>query len=132
MEKLLNEFGKLNLSNDKYAIYGSGPLAIRGIRKANDLDVIAKDDLYRDLKKELGEKEEGKISINNDEIEIYPTWNALADDPEGIIERAETIQGFKFATLEDIIKWKRKMNRNKDIRDIDLIKGYTSKKEASF
>lgn len=124
MQKLLQNLEKLKLPNDKYAIYGSGSLAVRGIRATDDIDVIVTEDLYEELKERFGEKGEGKISINDDEIEIFPTWNALIDEPEEVVDRAETIQGFKFVTLEDTMKWKRKMGRDKDKKDIELIKEY--------
>jgi hypothetical protein len=129
MQKFLQELKKWELPADKYVIYGSGPLAVRGIREMNDMDVIVKDDLYQELKEKLGEKEEGKIIIHNGEIEIYPTWNALAEDADGMIDRAEIIQGFKFATLEDIMNWKRSMGRSKDKEDIESIKEFLAKSE---
>lgn len=127
MQKILQELEKLDLPEGKYAIYGSGPLAIRGIRETNDIDVIVKDEVYKKLKQEYGEKEDGEIILNNGEIEIFPTWNALVDDAEGMIDRAETIQGYKFVTLEDTIKWKKGMGRSKDKKDIELIKKYKGK-----
>ena len=42
---------KINLSVGQYAVFGSGPLAVRGIRPANDLDLIVKDELWRELNK---------------------------------------------------------------------------------
>lgn len=108
MQRLLQELKKLDLPDNKYAIYGSGPLAIRGIRETKDIDVIVKDELYEELREQFGEEENGRIMINNGEIDIFPTWNALMDEAEETIDRAETIQGFKFVALEDIIKWKRK------------------------
>jgi len=58
-QKLLQELKKLNLPNDQYAIYGSGPLAIRGLKEIHDLDVIVTDELYQELAKKYSEKEKG-------------------------------------------------------------------------
>ena len=41
--RLLKELEKLNLPKDKFAIFGSGPLAVRNLRTANDLDLIVND-----------------------------------------------------------------------------------------
>jgi hypothetical protein len=50
-EKLLNELKKLNLPPDEFAITSSGCLAVRGIREANDLDLVVSDKLFDDLSK---------------------------------------------------------------------------------
>jgi predicted nucleotidyltransferase len=41
-----------------------------------------------------------------------------------MIDRAELIQGFRFIKLEDMIKWKQKMGREKDMQDIELVRKY--------
>jgi len=46
---LLEELKKLNFPKDKYAVFGSGPLAIRNIREAHDLDVIVTHDFFQEL-----------------------------------------------------------------------------------
>jgi len=40
MKSLLKELRKLNLPEGEFAVFGSGPMAIRGIRPAGDLDLI--------------------------------------------------------------------------------------------
>jgi len=127
-QKLLEELKKLNLPNDRYAIYGSGPLAIRGLKEIYDLDVIVTDELYQELTKKYPEKEKGKIVIGD--IEIFPLWNFLLSNPQEVLERAETIQGFRFIRLEDLINWKKKMARKKDFEDIKLIEEYLRKPES--
>lgn len=47
--KYLSKLKKLNLSPNQYAIFGSGPMAVRGIRKIKDLDVVVKDEPYKEL-----------------------------------------------------------------------------------
>jgi len=119
--KFLEELKELNLPDKEYAIFGSGPLAIRGIRQAEDLDIIVTKGLYKKLKEKYSEKDRG-IFINN--IEIISPDTSIVDNPEEIIKRAELIKGFRFTLLEDIIEWKKKMKRPKDINDIKLIEDY--------
>jgi len=124
-EKLLNEFRKLRLPDGAYAIYGSGPLAIRGIRNAHDLDVIVSDSLYQKLKTQYP-KDPKKERIKIGEVEIYPSW---AWEPkikglEEAIKRAEIIGGFRFIRLDDLLDCKEKMGRPKDFEDIKLIEKY--------
>jgi hypothetical protein len=127
MQQLLKGFKNLNLDSSKYAIYGSGPMGIRGLKEINDLDIIVTDEYYLELLKKYPEKEKGKIVIGN--IEIFPAWNAIIDEPDKVIERAEMIDGFKFIILEDLISWKNKMGREKDLVDIELIERFLKKDE---
>lgn len=123
--KLLKQLKKLKLSLNQYAIFGSGPMAIKGIRESEDLDIVVKDVLYKKLLKKYKETKSGQIKIGK--IDIFSPKTALIDNPEKVIDRAETIQGFKFIRLDDLIKWKQKMGRKKDLEDIELIKDYLSK-----
>jgi len=124
--KYLDELKKLNLPKDKYAIFGSGPIAIRDIRKSKDIDVVVKDDLYKELLRKHKEFKPGQIKIGN--IEIFAPQNTAIDNPEKVIDRAEIIEGFKFIRLDDLIKWKQKLGRPKDLKDIQLIKDYLRSK----
>jgi hypothetical protein len=45
----LEELKTLNLPKGTYAIFGSGPLAVRGLREARYLDIIVKDEIYKQL-----------------------------------------------------------------------------------
>ena len=121
---LLQIFQKLNLPSDQYAIYGSGPLAIRGLREVKDLDVMVYDDLFEKLKHKHQEAEKGKIEAAQGLIEVFPAWNSLVHKPEQVIANAELIRGFKFMSLEDLKKWKKQINRDKDKQDLELIRGY--------
>lgn len=120
--ELLNEFQNLDLSDGEYAIFGSGPLAVRGLREAGDLDIVVTDSLYQKLKEKYPEKEKGTIKLGK--IEIISPQNSIIENPQGIIKRAELIKGLRFVRLEDIIVWKKKMGREKDFKDIKLIEEY--------
>ncbi len=126
-QKLLNDFKKLNLPDRQYAVYGSGPLAVRDIRKAGDLDIVVLDNLYQKLKNKYP-KDPEKEKIKIGEIEIYPFW--AWDNINGVeemIKRAEMIGDFRFILLDDLIYCKEKMGREKDFRDIELIKEFLNK-----
>jgi hypothetical protein len=130
-EKLVNEFKKLNLPEGEYAIYGSGPLAIRGLRDANDLDVIVSDSLYQKLKKQYS-KDSKKERVKIGEIEIYPAWvwEPQINGLEEMIKRAELIRGLRFIRLNDLLNCKKKMGRPKDFKDIKLIKSYLESQKS--
>ena len=125
-KNFLNKLRELDLPDEEYAIFGSGPLAVRGLREARDLDVIVTCKLYEKLRDKYPEKDKG-IMIGD--IEIISPHSSVVDNPEEIIKRAETIGGFKFALLNDIMEWKKKRGREKDFKDIKLIQGYLENKD---
>ena len=130
--KFLDELEKLNLPRDKFAIFGSGPLAVRGIRETNDLDIIVKPDLWEELKKKypVTSEEKGLMVIGN--IEIYSKWGGWFSDLAQLIEEADIIQGLRFVKLERVLEWKKKFNREKDKIDVDLIYEYLKNKNNNI
>lgn len=126
-EKHLCELKKLKLPKKQYAIFGSGPLAIRGIRKSEDIDIIVNQTLWNKLVKKYPLNTEFLIKINS--IEIYKNWLPWIKDTDKIIEDSETIEGFPFVKLKHVFDWKRKYGREKDKKDIELIKQYRSLKD---
>ncbi len=125
-KKLIKELKSLNLPNDKYAIYGSGPMAVRGIRDTSDLDLIVTDQVYEELKKKYKDSfNKNKIEIGNIEIFSLSEFNYSIDN---FWEKTELIEGVRFITLDYLIELKKCMGRPKDLRDIELIKKYQNKK----
>lgn len=122
--KYLDELEKLNLPKDEFAIFGSGPLEIRGIRETNDLDIIVKSELWEKLKKKypIKSKEKGLIKIGN--VEIYKKWGKWFNDMNKLIDEADIINGLRFVKIERVIEWKEAFNREKDKKDIELINKY--------
>lgn len=131
MKELLNKLKFLNLPISEYAIFGSAPLGIRGIRETNyDLDLIVKPRLWKELKKKYevskfkGEKEEVIVIKIDENIEVYNSWGEWFKDLNLLIDSAEIIQGFPFVKLKYVLDWKIKFNREKDKQDVKLIKKY--------
>ena len=117
----LEELEKLNLPKKEYAIFGSGPLAVRGLRDSSDLDVIVKEELWEKLSKKYSLNKNGGLQIGN--IEVYNKW--LEDkNINHLIDSAEKIAGYKFVKLEYVLAWKETMGRDKDKKDVELIKKY--------
>ena len=128
-ERLLEELKKLNLPKDKYIIFGSGPMAIRGIRDSEDIDVLVTKALFEELlikfPQDISNHPLGMMSIGD--IEIGSSWQGNKSMTNKIIGDAEFIQGFPFARLGRVIKWKKDMGREKDKRDLKLIEEYLTK-----
>ncbi|MEK6816274.1 MAG: hypothetical protein AABY09_01560 [Nanoarchaeota archaeon] len=55
----LKELKNLKLPKDKFAVFGSGSMAIRGLRENKDIDIIVKEGLW----KKLSVKYEVKYSL---------------------------------------------------------------------
>jgi predicted house-cleaning noncanonical NTP pyrophosphatase (MazG superfamily) len=132
-QKLLANLKKLNLPDREYVIYGSSPLGARRIRDVHDLDVVVTDNLYKKLLEKYREREvnDGKKRfIKLGRIELIPASHSLIKDVKKTIANADVINGLKFVKLEYLLKWKRKMRRQKDFKDIKLIKNYLRKRRV--
>lgn len=130
-KQLIAQLKELNLSDKKYAVFGSGSMAVRNIKQANDLDVFVSDDVYQELAKKYNESvkynESTKKNFNRivlGEIEICKASDCGYDDPSKVLERAEIIEGVRFVSLAGTILWKKKMARVKDIKHIKMIEDY--------
>ena len=118
----LDELTQLNLPADQFAVFGSGPLAIRNLRKSNDIDLIVKEKLWQKLSQKYKVEDKNKIQIGH--IEIYKDWQPWFDNINELIDTADIFNYIRFVKLDYVLKWKQQMNRVKDQQDIKLIKKY--------
>ena len=116
---------QMNLPFGKYAILGSGPLAIRGIRDSKDIDLIVTQDIFEVYKNKPGWNIKHfyeKDFLEKDGIEL---WNKIGPGEwniEKLIKKAEIIDGLPIVNLKDFIKWKQSAGREKDMIDVELAK----------
>jgi len=134
MLKFIEELKALNLPAGQYAIFGSGPLAIRNLRDAGDIDLVVTQELWDKLaqKYPLTKKETIKgpvTSINIGHLEIYRDWLNLTPKVKEMIDTADIINDLPFVKLEYVIEWKTFMGRDKDKNDLKLIEEYLKNKE---
>ena len=135
-EILLKELKSLNLAEDSFAVIHSGALAVRGIREANDLDIIVTKEFWKKFaaekpirKTKLGYKI--KLSKN---VEIMggridkqkEDWKFIDKQ----IIRADIIGGIKYVKLSEVKKFKRILGRKEDFLDIKLIDKYLNRKNG--
>ncbi|PIZ55932.1 hypothetical protein COY23_03855 [bacterium (Candidatus Torokbacteria) CG_4_10_14_0_2_um_filter_35_8] len=132
----LNQLKKLNLPKGKYAIFGSGPLGIRNIRDAHDLDLIVGEELFNKYKgmpcwEFKSFERDGRYveMIENSGIEFYKNWGPGNWDTRKLINEAEFIDNLPFVRLEEVKKWKKISGREKDLKDVKLIEKYLQKSE---
>ena len=125
-----DELKKLDLPKDEFAIYGTAPLAIRGLKgKIDDIDIVVKKRLWDELKlkypvniKDFENEKREFIVIGN--IEICYSMVAFTINSEKVIDRADIINGYRFVNLEDTKFWKSYLSREKDLKDIELIDNF--------
>lgn len=127
-QKLLQELRALNLQKDQYVIIGSGPLAVRNLREAQDLDILTSDSLWQELSQKYPvipqiPPDIEKIKIGN--IEFVGQGSSYRDDAvatiDEIFKTADFIQGHCYINLKLLRKIKLKRAREKDLKDIKLI-----------
>lgn len=124
---LIRRLTQLDLDRDNFVIFGSGPLFAHGIRrKIHDLDVVARGSAWRRVC-EQGVSSAGKISgapamhFGGDQIQFFREWISTDWNSDDLIDRAEIIEGLRFARLADVLAYKRMLMRSKDIMDIHAI-----------
>jgi hypothetical protein len=125
--RLLGKLRALALPEGDYAVFGSGPLAARGLLgELGDLDVVARGAAW-ERAKELGpvrSAPEGDpvVRLEGGAVEIFGGW--LGWDIDALIDGAEMIDGLPFARLEDVLAFKRSLGRPKDIAHVRLIEDH--------
>ena len=128
----------LGLPFGKYVVVG-GAMEAFGIRKANDIDIVATEDLFHELMKKgwklcVCEKcqkryEEGSSDrmLKGDGVDVMSEYSygaAYHADTDEIIKNAAIIDGVPFVQLEELLKWKKAARREKDLKDIKLIETF--------
>jgi hypothetical protein len=119
----LEELKSLNLHSPEFAVFGSGPLAIRGIRENTDVDIIVTPPLWKKLVKEHA-LDDAKRSLKIGNIEIFKDWLPWFDDVVLLIDEADVCEGIRFVKLKRVIEWKALRNTKKDLDDLEKIRMY--------
>jgi hypothetical protein len=130
-QELFDKFRELDLPIGGYAIFGSGPMAIRGLRESSDIDFIVPKkifDKYRDNEEwKQGIFADGTEYLSSGDMEMLYDWGT-GWDTEELIKNAEIIDGLAFVRLKEVLKWKKMRNKEKDQKDIEIIENYLSNK----
>ena len=128
--EIIDKVRALNLPKKSYIVFGSCPLAIAGIREANDIDLYLTPEAYEVLKargwREL-KKGPRDVPIVYDVFEAHNNWNFGKSYNPTLTELQATatiIEDVPFASLEEVRKWKISSGRPKDLTDVELIDKY--------
>lgn len=128
---LLRELRRLELDPEHFVIFGSAPLLVHGLRSdVQDLDVLARDSAWdkvasgtRTRGSETGDPLRGFFGGR---IQFSERWISGDYDTDALIDGAEIMDGLPFARLEEVLRYKEKLNRPKDQDDIEALRKHLS------
>ena len=131
MHPLLRELLDLGFPAGDYALFGSGPLLVRGwIDEVGDLDVITRGAGW-DHALRLGQRSRIEalgidIVTIGEGITVGATWGMGDFSVDTLIEEAELINGIPCVRLEQVIEYKRLVDRPKDRAHLATIHAHMS------
>lgn len=127
MRKYFEIVSNLNLPSQDFAVFGSGPLIIRGlIAGSNDLDVICRGAAWKKVKsigelKFLPEYDVTIVTFGDGAITFGNQWGIGDPDIDALIDGAETIEGLPFVQLTHVINYKLLRASDKDLNHIEIL-----------
>ncbi len=130
MHELLDKVHQLRLPVGDFAIFGSGPLLVRGIiDHVGDIDILCRGDAWSAASSigelvYLDEYDVEIISIDDGLITFGRSWGYGDFDVDELIDSAEEKNGLPFVLLQYVVEYKRIANRPKDLAHLELIKEY--------
>jgi hypothetical protein len=125
-DELFDYVLSLRLPVGDYAIFGSGPLIVRGIIEANnDLDIICRGEAWERVR-QVGEisrfdDENECVNLLEGRITFGVTWKYGEFDLDELIDTAELIDGLPFVRLEHVIAYKEAADRPKDRHHLRIL-----------
>lgn len=128
--ELFGMLRSLELPDGDYAVFGSGPLLVRGIiPEANDLDVVSRGAAWEralQVGKIVRLPEEGTeiVSCFGGLVTIGCSWAYGEVDIDDLIDTAELIDGQPFVRLEHVVAFKQIARRPKDMIHLRLLEQY--------
>lgn len=125
MQKLIQELKSLNFPTEEFAVFGSGPISIRGLKELGDLDVIVTQKLWKQLSIKYGITEKGNYHcISIGDIDFFEYWTKQGYNIDQLIKEADIIDNIRYVKLEKVLEWKKGRNLPKDKKDVELIEEF--------
>jgi hypothetical protein len=131
MYKFRDEVMALQLTPGAWVIFGSGAMGVRGLRDVNDVDILVLPQEWQRLVNiHASAVRNNPLRIELGNVEILNEWiDGLPGSPEDLIANREIIDGLPFIPLEEVIRYKQYLDRDKDRKDIELIRAYLNSKK---
>ena len=124
---LFDALRSLQLPASDYAVFGSGPLIVRGIiEPTSDLDVLSRGAAWAKAKTLgdrilLPEHAVEVVSLLEGAITIGTRWAIGEIDTDELIHSAEIIEGLPFVRMEHVVRYKEIAARPKDLAHLRLL-----------
>ena len=129
-EELIRRVSELDLPIGEYCVVGSGPLAVRSLCDATDIDLLVSGRIYEQLKEKdawvESANEEGVMILSNPPYEVGHEYRCgeYLGEPETLFDEVDVVDGVAFASLEQVMQYKRARGKQKDQQDIALVNEY--------
>lgn len=114
-----------SLPVDQVIVAGNGLLDHLGIRKSDDLDVVASGQLFEELSTQPGcevGSADGDDFCRRPGLEVFRTWfgKSYAD----LLPSTEMIDDVRHLDVQTLKQWKKDLGREKELADIKLLEEY--------
>lgn len=125
IDELFDYVRNLDLPAGDFAVFGSGPLIIRGIVSGtNDLDVICRGDAWHRAcatgKVSYDERYDVSLASHcNGRVTFGTSWGIGEFDVDKLIDTAEMIDGLSFVRLEHVLAYKKLRASHKDLLHLE-------------
>ena len=131
LRRLIDDEG---FAEDEFVVTGSARMLMTGHRtRISDIDIVARGETWHRAVELVslgrGYTEFTAISgamvvrLYEGLVEVCDTWFMGEADTDDLIEGAEVMEGLRFITHEDLVAYKRKLNRPKDRSDLAALAG---------
>lgn len=124
---------RLEVSPTQYVVIGGGVMETLGLRDAHDVDMVVSEQLYKTYhdKKQWKEfvHDDGKRVLSRNGYHMMMTW--MGRDLKRLQKDAFTKDGVVFMSVDQLIACKKRLGRNKDKEDLELLKKYLDSRTES-
>lgn len=116
----------LSLSVGEYCVVAGGAMTLQGLRDSDDLDILVTPETFARLQatsRYTRIEKNGYPFLIADSIEIFTELPLDCPlDSNDVIQKSENKSGVQCMSLSDLYNFKKYLDRDKDMRDIILIK----------
>jgi hypothetical protein len=135
LENLRSIFNQLSIKPEKVLIAGSTSLGVFGILDADevsDFDILVGDkSIWESLKKtgKIDKRDDGerityKDKISGESLEFFLEWPLTGKPEDKLFEKSMDINGLKIMSLDHVVRYKLKVNREKDRKHLRAVKAW--------
>lgn len=129
--KIVEQVKGISLRKNEYIVVGSGLLGALKLRDVEDIDLVVSPEILDRYESKDGWRKEvryGKTFLLKEPFEMFSelAWEDYQTTRGEAIASARYIDGVPFLNIEETIKFKQALGREKDYQDIKLLKQYHS------